>query len=468
MPKMTSLHKLMRSGSLAVLGMTHGACGNADDEAERDSSGSASSADATGTAQATTADATGPISTSGASDSADTTTSATTVDTTDTDTDTTGGEVLECGARPLEGYGSLSTFGAGGETCVVSNLDDAGPGSLRDCVGARDTTNDSPTPRLITFDVGGTITLLTDLAVRQPYLTVDGFSAPSPGITLAKQGGGEDGGLVVNTWPGQQTCGHDVLVQGLRLEGVWTEDTEEHSQAAGTLGIDGEDRPLCLRNVVFHGLTVIRAQDGGGDIWGSAQDVTVQYSAFLKSLHPNTFSHAPGGEPDQQRERISVHHNLYAYTHERGPQIRGDIRDANFEQNIMHEWAAYGFGGGYGTRFRCRDGACPTRINVIDNHWTAAGAMLTEALVMGEASGPADDDPIAPAVFSSGNRVPRQNVDDGSAASEFERSPEAQVTVYPDDQLVADVLPCVGAPYRTREEDVVFTEVAAQLGRELN
>ena len=327
--------------------------------------------------------------------------------------DSDGG--VACDDIPLQGYGTLSAFGGGGEQCVVTNLDDEGPGSLRDCVENRDGDPDAPTPRLVTFARGGTIVRLSDLSVRQPYLTIDGFSAPAPGITLEKQGGGEQGGLAINTWPGRQTCGHDVLVQGIRSRGVWTEDTEDHSQNAGTLGLDGEDLPLCLRNVVIHRVTVVNAQDSGGDIWGSASDITVSYSAFLNSLHPNTYSHAPGGEPDQQRERISNHHNLYAFIHERGPQVRGDIRDSNFEQNIMHKWAAYGFGGGYATRFRCRDGACPSRINLIANHWTSGGSALGRALILGEASGPGDDDPIAAQVFSSGNRLPGENVDDGSA-----------------------------------------------------
>lgn len=376
----------------------------------------------------------------------------------------TGGEPGEVG---LEGYGTLSPFGEGGEVCTVTTLDDAGPGTLRDCIEGRDTTDDSPTPRRIVFEVGGTIVPQADLRIRQPFLTVDGLSAPAPGITIEKEGDGTVGQFVINTWPPNDTCGHDVLVQGIRFRGVWPGDTEEHSQNAGTIAIDGEDLPLCLRNVVINRVTVIDAQDSGGDIWGSAQDVTVQYSAFLRSLHPNTYSHFPGGATDQQRERLSNHHNLYAQIHERGPQVRAVVLDANFEQNIMHDWDAFGFGGGYAMRVRCREGFCPDRINVIANHFTSGSESLDAGFVLGDVVGPGDDADVAPGVYMSDNRLPARNVDMGVAAAAFPRSPEAEVTIVPPGDLVSDVLPNIGAPHRTDEEVAIFDEVATQIEADL-
>ena len=133
------------------------------------------------------------------------------------------------GAEPqLEGYGTSSSFGGGpgSETCVVTNLNDSGAGSLRDCVDNRNGPTANPVPRTITFAVGGTITLTGDpLRLRQPYLTIDGLSAPAPGITIAKTGNGEAGRSRIQTWDVENTCGHDVLVQGLRFRGVWTRDT---------------------------------------------------------------------------------------------------------------------------------------------------------------------------------------------------------------------------------------------------
>jgi hypothetical protein len=367
----------------------------------------------------------------------------------------------------LEGYGTTSSFGSSGDTCTVTSLDDSGAGTLRDCVENRDGPVDNPTPLTVVFTLGGTIEQLSDLRIRQPYLTIDGLSAPAPGITIKKLGDGTDGETIINTWPPNNTCGHDVLVQGIRFVGVWTATSEDHSQNAATIALDGEDLPLCLKNVVLNRVTVTNAQDSGGDIWGSVTDVTFQYSAFLRSLHPNTYSHFPGDVADQQRERISNHHNLYAAIHERGPQIVGNVWDLNVEQTIFHNWAAFGFGGGYEVRIRCRDTGCPERVNLIENHWTSFGANLSEALLLGDSSGAGDDGSLPAQLFMSGNRLPTETVDSGNAASEFPRAAEAAVTLVADNELVGAVLPLIGAPHRTAEEEAIFAEVATQIGSEL-
>lgn len=372
-------------------------------------------------------------------------------------------------APALEGFGTQSSFGGGPnmEVCHVTSLQDAGPGTLRDCISNRNGTNINPTPRTVVFDTSGTITLLTDLSIRQPFLTIDGFTAKAPGITIDKVGDGTSGGIAVSTWSAQGACGHDVLIQGIRLQGVWSEQTEAHSQAAGTFGVDGEDLTGCLENIVLNRVTIIKGQDGAGDIWGSARNITYQYSAFLRNLHPATISHAPGGEAAQARKNISIHHNLFAYSHERTPQIRGCNSGLNLEQNIMHQWDAYGFGGGYGTRIRCRNGGCPDKINLIGNHYTTASVSPSQAVILGETSG-ADPDQImiAPQVFMSGNFLPPKNVDFGTALTEFPRDIQGVVTLIPKTDWLENLLPKIGAPFRTQDENQIFTEVEQRLAQD--
>jgi uncharacterized protein (DUF779 family) len=368
----------------------------------------------------------------------------------------------------LEGYGTDSLFGeaAGYETCTVSNLNDSGAGSLRDCIMNRNGDADNPTPRKVVFTVGGTLTLASDISVRQPYLTVDGLSAPSPGITIAKTGDGTSGEFRVTTWPAQQTCAHDVLIQGLRFVGVWNAESEEHRQNAATIGIDGEDYPNCIENVVFNRITITNAQDSAGDIWGSAKHITYQYCAFINSLHPQSHSHYPGGIEGQERQYISIHHNLYAYNHERQTNIRGNTWDYNFEQNIIHAWDPYGFGGGYATRFRCRKDeeggqeGCPERLNLIGNYYTSSSATPNESLSQAIVF---DDDASTGQVYMRNNRLPAEESDRGTAASEFERTAEAQVTLYPHNDLPDEVLPKIGAPFRTPDEVRLFDEVAGEI-----
>ena len=60
----------------------------------------------------------------------------------------------------------------------VTTLADSGPGSLRQAVAQTG-------PRIVVFDVGGTIRLKADLKIEQPMVTISGQSEPAPGITLA-------------------------------------------------------------------------------------------------------------------------------------------------------------------------------------------------------------------------------------------------------------------------------------------
>src|SRR5690606_6707929 len=96
----------------------------------------------------------------------------------------------------LTGFGITTPAGRGGEVLRVTNLNASGPGSLRAAI-------ETPGPRVIVFEVSGTISLTKNLYVREPFVTIAGQTAPSPGITI------RGAGLFVLT--------HDVLVQHLRI-----------------------------------------------------------------------------------------------------------------------------------------------------------------------------------------------------------------------------------------------------------
>ncbi|MGH8006048.1 MAG: hypothetical protein ACREQ3_03485, partial [Candidatus Binatia bacterium] len=107
--------------------------------------------------------------------------------------------VVELEAATFAGFGATTPGGSGGTVVHVTNLKDAGLGSLRDAL--------SQGNRHIVFDVAGVIELKSRLDVKGAHITIDGFSALLPGITLKNYGlriPGKDGA-------------HNVIVQGIRV-----------------------------------------------------------------------------------------------------------------------------------------------------------------------------------------------------------------------------------------------------------
>jgi pectate lyase len=180
-----------------------------------------------------------------------------------------------------EGFGRYTTGGAGKSVYRVNNLDDRGAGSLRDAL--------SQGNRCVVFDVGGTILLTKNLRVQGANLTIDGLSAPSPGITLLNrtlvvQGGGSGAG--------------NVVVRGIRHRG----------------GPDDGIRIYGASNVVVDRVSVSGAGDGAIDITEKSHDITVQWSIFGQGVPHNNLSLIK-----YDASRITVHHNLYTNGQNRAP-----------------------------------------------------------------------------------------------------------------------------------------------------
>lgn len=95
------------------------------------------------------------------------------------------------------GFGVQTPAGTDGQVLRITNLNSHGPGSLRDAL-------QTAGPRLVVFEVGGIIDLQEEpLQIHEPFLTIAGQTAPSPGITLIK------GSVFAHT--------HDILIQHIRV-----------------------------------------------------------------------------------------------------------------------------------------------------------------------------------------------------------------------------------------------------------
>jgi pectate lyase len=361
-----------------------------------------------------------------------------------------------------EGYGFATIGGQGGDTYHVTTLADGGSGSLRD--GAINRAG----PRTIVFDVGGTITITNQFIINRPYLTIDGSTAPSPGITLTK---------VYDTNEFKIGGTHDIIVQHLRLLGLYQRGADAGPNNTDFMQIDGDSGPdHHAQNIVVDHITVLNATDSGMDIWGEVSDVTVSWCLIANSFHPSTVSFYPA--PFQKRRRISMHHNVWARNDERNPQLRADVADFDYVNNIIYDWG-YWTHYGYGIRIKNDPGEPHVSVNFINNYFKPVHGDPTAALLYGLNDGADTNDggPLIPvpqgtvitnslmgALWVSGNVLPVGNMDHYSTIPAPNPVPtNAQVTTYSAYELRDRVVPNAGTNYRTPEEQAMFAEITSAL-----
>jgi hypothetical protein len=265
-----------------------------------------------------------------------------------------------------EGFGATTPGGSGGEIVRVTTLDDAGPGSLREAV--------SQGRRTVVFDVGGTIHLASAIHVTGAFITVDGFTAPAPGISL------RGAGLIVRGRDGA----HDVIIRGLRVR-----DAAE----------DGLQIAYGAHRVVVDRLSIHGSRDGNLDITEDAHDVTVSWSVLA----------APASGKNMlvkyRASRVSVHHSVFVDAPVRNPQVATDDAGApaaevtaDLRNNVVWNW-----GGGYGTRIQSAAWA-----NAVNNLYASPASTRDEQRgALRVCTGTCDDDhpgAIAPGrLYASGN-----------------------------------------------------------------
>jgi hypothetical protein len=107
------------------------------------------------------------------------------------------------GAFPgAEGGGAASVGGRGGTVCEVTNLNDSGLNSFRDCATRSG-------PRILVFRVGGTIQLRSQVTITNPYITIAGQTAPGGGILFSGTEMPPSAMIFIGT--------HDVTIRYIRI-----------------------------------------------------------------------------------------------------------------------------------------------------------------------------------------------------------------------------------------------------------
>jgi len=239
------------------------------------------------------------------------------------------GQIWEFRTRHLafpgaEGYGRFARGGRGGKVVEVTNLNDDGPGSLREAV-----TNDIG-PRTIVFKVSGMIQLQSRLVLSQPYVTVAGQTAPGKGICIRSAPFGFTGNDVIGRFL-RVRIGAGITYDGMGLTGA-NNSILDHSSISWTI-----DESFSSRG---------------------AHNITLQRTLISEALNDAGHQNYPAGTEHGYAATIggdigSFHHNLLADCYGRNWSIGGGLDGNGFysgrldiTNNVVYNWGSRATDGG--------------------------------------------------------------------------------------------------------------------------
>lgn len=244
-----------------------------------------------------------------------------------------------------EGWGMYTSGGRGGRAIHVTNLNDNGAGSLRAAIEATG-------PRIIVFDVSGTIHLKSGLSIRNPHVTIAGQTAPGGGICIA------DHPVSISTF--------NVIIRYLRFRPGNESSTD----------LDGLDALTCQdsHHIMVDHCSMSWSTDECCSIYGNTFS-TVQWCLISQSLRNaghSKGSHGYGGM--MGGEGATYHHNLLAHHDSRAPRLgereaTGPRDTTDFRCNVMYNWSGLGC---YG----CEN----MNVNIVNNYYKPGAATRQRAV----------------------------------------------------------------------------------------
>lgn len=232
-----------------------------------------------------------------------------------------------------EGFGKYTIGGRGGKTIVVSNLNDAGPGSFRDAA-------EQKSKRMIVFSVSGVIHLESPLQI-EGNVTIAGHSAPGDGICIADQP--------------VRLKGDQIIVRYMRFR----MGDRFQSQKGMVDGSGGDDALSGSRNkhLIIDHCSLSWSTDEVMSVYGG-DSTTLQWNMIAEPL--NYSYHFETGDKDWENHgyggiwggaHLSAHHNLFAHCVSRNPRFNGARLGAteelvDFQNNVVYNWQSKAIYGG--------------------------------------------------------------------------------------------------------------------------
>ena len=277
----------------------------------------------------------------------------------------------------------------------MTNLNDSGPGSLRDACSQGGA-------RIVVFNVSGIIKLETPIIVRAPYITIAGQTAPGDGVVVSGQS------FWVDT--------HDVVIRHMRFRRgetkVWHRDDSFGGNPVGNIMIDHCSCSWGLdENISFyrHMYDPSEGQYEAKELKLPTVNVTIQNTISAKAL--DTYNHSFGSTLGG--ENCAFMRNLWASNTGRNPSV-GWNGVFNFVNNVVFNWV-----------HRSSDGGDYTAMyNFINNYYKPGPATPKEGAIAFRILKPESgrsklDHKVYGRVFAEGNimegneRVTRDNWDGG-------------------------------------------------------